>query len=181
MEQSKIVKAQKKLNDQNVQETWTKDGTTYYKAYYEMENGDKGDASHKSENPKYKISDEVVYEKKVNAHGTYFTGMKLASSDYANGGGGGRKGSYMSQDQSLRSTCINTIFVLRNTSPELNLKDAAANSEALFEAMKPQAADKGDAMMLQSSMKIAREQNGFTSLTDYIATVSHVYKYMKGE
>jgi len=175
MAQSKVKSVSKKINEASgQQDSWSKDGKTYYKFNYEMENGDIGVASHLTPEAKYKVGDELTYEKSTNNYGTLFKGLKSTNNDF-------KKGNWMSDDQSLRSTCINTVFILRKTSPEIKLDDAAEVSDVLFSEIKSSANKKEELMMYQSAMKIAREQENFDSLSTFVVVTKKIFAYIKGE
>lgn len=172
----KVTLVEKTLDDNGNQTTWTnKEGKTFYNSSYTFDNGDSGKALHLTSEPKYKVGDELTYEKKVNEYGTSFSKLKDVNSTFNK-----KFTPLMTDDQSLRSTCMHTVIILRSNG--VDLPDAAGAANALFEDAKKMAQtnERGDIVMIQSSMKIARESTTVKSLSELISLTSKIYSYIKG-
>lgn len=75
-----------KVKSVTVSGNWDKDGTTYHNHNYEMEDGQKIQASHKTMNP-FNVGDEVEYEVK-RTHATYGDQGSVKKPNNFNRGGG---------------------------------------------------------------------------------------------
>jgi hypothetical protein len=84
--QAKLVKFEKKLNQQGQHDTYTGQHGTLYKFYVTFDNGTTGEANAKSEVPTWKLNEEYIFEVAVNGSFTNIKGMKSANQSY-----GGKK------------------------------------------------------------------------------------------